>query len=234
MDDTLSFRPIFKRVLLYHLLFVILLYLMPSSGPAKTERVRVQTVKLAPKGSQTASNAPTKKQEAPKVESAPKKKETPKKKESAAKKKEAPKRVEKAAQTKKGPDRKELIKKVQESVAKMESMEATSATSGALGLKPIESLSFQGGGGIEEGYISDLTASLKLLLHLPEYGQVRLYLTVLRSGDVDSFEIVESASRINRTYLERALRELALPAFGSRFPQEEKHTFALTLSNELH
>jgi hypothetical protein len=211
MDKTLNFRPILKRVFLCHLLFVLALYLMPSSYPQKTERVQVKTVKLAPK-----------------KESVPNKTAAPKKK-VEAKKKETPKKAEKPkAKT----DRKELLKRVQQSVAKMESMEATSKSSETTNLKPIGTLSFQGVGE-EEGYINDLTARLKSKLHLPEYGQVHIYLTVLRSGKIDSFEIVDS-SRINKKYLVQALKELAFPPFGKWYPKEEKHTFALTLSNELY
>lgn len=257
MDETLLFRPILKRVFLIHILFVAAVYFISPSTPMKPERVQVKTIRLAPQGGPKVESTPKSAPPPPKAEpppkstptppkaesppkSAPKVESAPKKEKAQPKKKEALKKVEKAKPaeqpkkveaTKSKDDRKAVLKKVQESVAKMESMEATSPQGGKPGLKPIERLTFEGF--CEEGgYVTDMTMRLKAVLHLPEYGQVRLYLTVLRSGRVDSFEVVDSASRLNKNYLDRALRELALPPFGKWYPQEEKHTFALTLSNE--
>lgn len=245
MDETLQFQKILKRVFLIHILFVAAIYFISPSTPMKPERVQVKTIRLAPQGGgpkvespEKSAPIPPKAEPAPK--SAPKQESAPKKEKVPPKKKEAPKKVEKAKPAeqpkkveaaKNKNDRKAVLKKVQESVAKMESMEATSPQGGKPGLKPIERLTFEGFSE-EGGYVTDMTMRLKAVLHLPEYGQVRLYLTVLRSGRVDSFEVVDSASRLNKNYLDRALKELALPPFGKWYPQEEKHTFALTLSNE--
>ncbi len=85
----------------------------------------------------------------------------------------------------------------------------------------------------EAGYRDELANRLKLLLRLPEYGMVKIRLTVDRKGLVQKFDIVTAESEVNRRYIESAVPGLAFPAFGSNFSGESEHTFLISLNNEL-
>ncbi|MBS0635016.1 MAG: hypothetical protein JSR37_06105 [Verrucomicrobia bacterium] len=85
----------------------------------------------------------------------------------------------------------------------------------------------------ERTYYDELVSRLKLSLKLPDYGEVKLQLTVNRSGKVVSVKSVKSKSSKNSDYIQKALPKLHLPPFGQNFTGENEHTFRLTLSNEL-
>lgn len=86
----------------------------------------------------------------------------------------------------------------------------------------------------ERTYYDELVSRLKLSLKLPEYGEVKLQLTINRSGSVVTVQSVKSKSKKNSDYVQKALPKLHLPAFGQNFSGEKEHTFRLTLSNELN
>ena len=83
-------------------------------------------------------------------------------------------------------------------------------------------------------YQDELVRRLKLSLKLPEFGEVKLRLTLSRQGRVLSVKDVTSPSKKNAAYIEKELPKLDFPPFGSNFSGEKEHTFRLTLSNELH
>jgi colicin import membrane protein len=85
----------------------------------------------------------------------------------------------------------------------------------------------------EAGYRDELANRLKLLLRLPEYGCVKVRLTINRKGIVDKVEIVAAESEVNKKYIEGALPELLFPPLGNNFIGEPDHTFLITLNNEL-
>lgn len=86
----------------------------------------------------------------------------------------------------------------------------------------------------ERTYYDELVSRLKLALKLPEYGEVKLQLTISRSGAVVAVKSVKSKSKKNADYVQKALPKLHLPPFGQNFTGEKEHTFRLTLSNELN
>ena len=86
----------------------------------------------------------------------------------------------------------------------------------------------------ERSYYDELVGRLKLSLKLPEYGQIKLQLTVSSTGKVLSVKGVKSKSKKNSDYVNKTLPKLMLPPFGQNFPGEKEHTFQLTLSNELN
>ncbi|MCE5294953.1 MAG: hypothetical protein LLF94_10130 [Chlamydiales bacterium] len=86
----------------------------------------------------------------------------------------------------------------------------------------------------ERTYYDELVSRLKLALKLPEYGEVKLELTISRTGKVETVKSVKSKSSKNSDYVKKALPKLHLPPFGQNFPGEKDHTFRLTLSNELN
>lgn len=85
----------------------------------------------------------------------------------------------------------------------------------------------------EIGYRDELASRLRLLLKLPEHGEVKVKLTLERSGKVAKLVIVNSQSAVNRAYIEKKIPGLSFPAFGSNFEGESQYTFLIALSNEL-
>lgn len=85
----------------------------------------------------------------------------------------------------------------------------------------------------ESSYRSELASRLKLLLKLPEYGDVNIKLTIDRSGRVANVVVVSAESGANRKYIEKTLPALTFPSFGSNFSNAAQFTFSITLSNEL-
>jgi colicin import membrane protein len=85
----------------------------------------------------------------------------------------------------------------------------------------------------EISYRDELASRLKLLLRLPEYGDVKVKLTLKRSGRVANVMIVHAESMANHKYIEKTLPSLVFPSFGSDFGDAKEYTFSITLSNEL-
>lgn len=85
----------------------------------------------------------------------------------------------------------------------------------------------------EKSYRDEIASRLKLLLKLPDHGDVQLKLTLDRTGKVSKVSIVKSASSENRKYIEKTLPGLKFPAFGSHFENSAEYTFIIQLSNEL-
>lgn len=85
---------------------------------------------------------------------------------------------------------------------------------------------------IKGNYPILLASTLKNTLELPEVGEVKLELTVRRSGQVMKVRVLHAASEKNRRYLEINLPQMALPPFDEEMKQETSHTFILTFCNE--
>lgn len=82
------------------------------------------------------------------------------------------------------------------------------------------------------GYHEELASRLKLLLRLPDYGEVKIKLTIERTGCFVKVAIVSAESASNRKYIEKTLPTLKYPSFGSHFGSVEQCTFAIALSND--
>lgn len=85
----------------------------------------------------------------------------------------------------------------------------------------------------ETRYREELASRMKLLLRLPEYGEVKMKLTLDRAGKVVKLIITSTQSAKNRTYIEKTVPTLTFPSFASHFENEAQHTFSITLSNDL-
>jgi colicin import membrane protein len=85
----------------------------------------------------------------------------------------------------------------------------------------------------EMSYREELAGRLKLLLRLPEYGDVKVNLTLDRTGKVAKVAIVNADSVVNRKYIEKTLPGLSFPAFGTNYASAAEYTFSITLSNEI-
>ncbi len=84
----------------------------------------------------------------------------------------------------------------------------------------------------ESSYRDELASRLKLLLSLPEYGEVKIRLTLDRSGKVKKVEVVKAENSANRKYVEKTIPTLKFPPFGNYFGDSESYTFLISLRNE--
>jgi hypothetical protein len=84
----------------------------------------------------------------------------------------------------------------------------------------------------ETGYYGALTGRLRQTLRLPEYGDVKVMLTLDREGKVISIETAPSKSENNRKYVEATLNKVQFPPFGKNFQGENKRTFSIKLATD--
>ncbi len=194
--------------------------------------------------------APVKKEVSKKTKNPPVKQSQPKK---TTSEKGSPKKVdlkknkvnaqEAAAQVK----RRELIASAQKSIAKIGQSHDTLAEGSAVSFasttlpgridnlqvetfreEAAEPLTSQ-----EITYYDELASRLKLLLRLPEFGEVKIRLTLTRAGRFVKVSIVRAESNANRKYIEKTLPTVKYPSFGNNFSQMNEYTFVIALSNEL-
>lgn len=82
-------------------------------------------------------------------------------------------------------------------------------------------------------YIEELSHRLQLYLQLPEYGEVTISLTLLRSGKLIENKILKSESTKNSLYVAKNLPKISFPPFGRNFNGEKQHTFSIQLKNAI-
>jgi colicin import membrane protein len=98
----------------------------------------------------------------------------------------------------------------------------------------IDALPAMGGvamGSQEIKYQDSLGARLKKDLILPDYGTVKVKLTIAKTGKISKIEVT-SPSEKNKKYIEKTLPTLIFPPFGTQFEGAENYTFLLTLHND--
>lgn len=143
---------------------------------------------------------------------------------------------------------KELLAQAQEKIAKIaQSRDKVSPSKLLEGTAPalptaitslqIDAFSIDGGtSSLSDGeitYRDELAGRLKLLLRLPEYGEVKIKLTLECAGKVVKVVVVSAESAANRKHIEKMLPSLTFPSFGAHFGDAQQYTFSITLSNEL-
>lgn len=85
---------------------------------------------------------------------------------------------------------------------------------------------------IEEVHYHDLLAlHLKEMVQLPEYGKVKIKLTLNRKGEVLEMKVLHSESKMNQKHIEKMISGLTFPSFDA-YIKDSKHTFTITLQNE--
>jgi len=203
----LSIKMITAIVLLIHGsgLFFLMIQKNVISLAEKPHKVMVHTVAVTP-----AKPTPVAKASSP-----PKPKPKPKPKPQKIVKKSPKKPPAQNAQAQKLKKAKEALAKYQPATpkptAKIERLDCTS---------------------VESNYTDSLVKTLKSMLTLPEFGEVKIAITLNRSGRVTALKIVDSASMKNRKLVERKLKEARFSTFGSHFSGEKEHTFAIVLKND--
>lgn len=85
----------------------------------------------------------------------------------------------------------------------------------------------------EAHYIADLIRRLQLNVRLPEPGEVRVKLTLNRSGVVTSVKVVSGKTEKVKQAIAEKLRSITFSSFGRSFSGETDHSFLLRLSNDL-
>lgn len=85
----------------------------------------------------------------------------------------------------------------------------------------------------ELSYREELAGRLRLSLRLPEYGAVKIKLTLKREGSVVSLSVVSSESQANKKYIEKIVPSLTFPEFGNNFDKQSQFTFQITLNNDV-
>ena len=204
-----------------HLLFVIFLFFSPVkkiSPPSKHVVVRTTTFRPVEK---KATSKPQH-SSSQKAKTAPSKPVQEKSKKSIAKEPPKKKKVEKKA-----PEiPQNLLEELEEIVTKIESKKEK-------GYSPpqLEVPSAVGDFALKsDGYEESLVSYLHQALHLPEYGDVKIQLTVREDGTVVKMTVLKAESKKNREYLEQNLSVLHLPPW---FSKKKEETFVLTFCNEL-
>jgi len=82
-------------------------------------------------------------------------------------------------------------------------------------------------------YVPLLTHFLHTALHLPDFGAVKMQLTVRRDGSVVKLLVLKTESEENRKYLEKQIPLLRFPPLQGEYAKKGEHVFVLTFCNEL-
>lgn len=193
---------------------------------------------IPPKPQPIEIKHPTNEKKKPKWKAPVPKIDEPKKQKS----KEAPKVTKKEA-PKQNEALKKLLASAEDSIAKIDKNrdkgKASTSKVGAVIPGKIEALQIDAiaiGGevltGTEATYRDELAMRLRRLMRLPEYGEVKLKLTLDRSGKVAKVAIISAQSALNRTYVESTLPTLKFTDFGKNFTGQNQFTFMINLTNE--
>ncbi len=223
----------------------------PASNPASQPTIQKQE---APKPKEVAAPPPQilpkpKKAEPKPVEKKATPKPAPQKKPAPQPKKEIPKakQPKPPPQPKADPMKEKQIALLSQAKEKIDRVNTTSDKVIAKAVLPanlpskIESLSIESlkietapSMGVHEiAYRDELAQRLKLLLKMPEYGTVKVKLTLNRLGKVVKVQIVSAESQANKSHIEKTLPKLTFPPFGAQFEGAEEFTFNITMSNDV-
>jgi outer membrane biosynthesis protein TonB len=82
-------------------------------------------------------------------------------------------------------------------------------------------------------YISSLTQHLHASLHLPDFGEVKIELTLQQDGTVAKLKVLKAESDHNKKYLESHLPLLKFPHLTGSFARKNEYTFTVNFCNEL-
>lgn len=213
----------------------------------KTETKKNETkkpAKVQPKKNVTPPKEPKKEKPAPKPAED---KELQRKKEAEQQKKIAERQKREAEEQAIKDKQYSLVAKAQERIAKIAqtrdkvtpgkgSEEGSTSVPSAITSLQIDAVSTSNAAPLsdrEVSYRDELAGRLKLLLRLPEYGEVKIKLTLDRTGKIAKVNVLNSESAANKKYIEKTLPTLSFPAFGTRFGDVDEYIFSITLSNEL-
>ncbi len=81
-------------------------------------------------------------------------------------------------------------------------------------------------------YTDHLVDHLRRALSLPEYGEVKIQLSLRQDGTVAKLIVLRTQSEKNKHYLESNLPQLKFPRFDGAYANKKEYTFILTFCNE--
>lgn len=220
---------------------------VPTKKPVETKKTKNETVK--PKTSEAEKKKQQERAEAEKKRQQ-ERAEAEKKKQQERAEAEKKRQQELAAAQEAARQREQaLLNKAKENLAKMSETRDKISTSSSSSLAattlpkalgdlqvdalPLGEMGSTGEWGAKEISYSDEVASrLKMALRLPDYGAVKIRLTLDRTGKVVKVETVQSESNKNKAYVESKIPALLFPSFGQRFQGVSQNTFVITLQND--
>jgi hypothetical protein len=127
----------------------------------------------------------------------------------------------------------DLLKELRESLKRLETQPPVESFQSLTPPKNIRNLEIDH---VEKEVATDyfliLAQTLKNELELPEYGDVKLELTILNNGRITKLRVMNASSDKNKRYLELKLPNLVLPPFSEDLKNQCEHTFTLTFCNE--
>lgn len=215
-----------------------------AKEPAKKKTsTKTESKKTDPKKpSKTAEKKPTEKTSTAKKETT--KKEPVAKEKAPDSKSAAKKETDDKASAEAAKQEQQLIDKAKKSLAKLNgtSTGSSKASASTIAAAPglLEDLQVDAKAvGVENGltpdqmgYCEEMVSRLRLQLKLPEIGEVKIRLTVDRSGKVLGVKTVSAASAINQAHIEKVVPKLSFPPFGSHFGVDKEKSFLLVLCND--
>lgn len=83
----------------------------------------------------------------------------------------------------------------------------------------------------EINYRDEIAYRLRSALKLPDYGEIKIKLTLDRTGKVTQVQTLKAESNQNKQYIEKTVPSLIFPPFGSNFAEASHYTFLITLNN---
>jgi hypothetical protein len=210
-----------------------------SVTPKVTSPVAKSVARSKDPKPQTASAPTQKKVEPPKPIA---KKQTPEPKAPVKKTAPSPKKEPAIAEKKVGPAKQpesiqnrakisdSLIKELEESIAKIENKSDKTKVNKIA--SPIALQIDAGEEGEQSSYTDTLTSYLYEQLSLPDYGEVKIQLSLRQDGTVAKLVVLKAKNGKNRDYLEKHLPRLRFPPFVGELANQKEHTFVLTFCNE--
>ncbi len=130
-----------------------------------------------------------------------------------------------------------LIRELEESIAKIENKsDKGTARSRKISVAPIAlqidmTDAFQYSDAKEGDYTDLLVSHLHQYLTLPEYGEVKIQLSLQQDGTVGKIVVLKAESEKNKKYLESNLPRLRFPRFEGSYAKKKESTFILTFCN---
>lgn len=124
-----------------------------------------------------------------------------------------------------------LLRDLEESLSKLEEKPQKKGSAKAGAKSAPAPLALQLDGEETDGeYDDSLIGYLKQTLNLPEYGEVKIQLTLKQDGTFVNLVVIKAESEKNRKYLEASLPHLRFPHLVGKKKQE---TFIVTFCNEI-
>ncbi len=127
-----------------------------------------------------------------------------------------------------------LKRELEQSIANMEGKKQPVALKNSTTFTPIQlQIDSMDSNATESDYPNHMVQYLHQSLNLPEFGEVKIQLTLRQDGSVVKLVVLKTESEKNRSYLEGSLPHLRFPPFSGSLSKAKEHTFVLTFCNEL-